>query len=165
MKIINLKSIVNSTIYSIFIILVLSLNSIPFAFAQTKSDEPKLTEAERKEVGEIAVQFSFQFLKNKDITPLVKKIFLDDFVERYRKEMLKKLGEDIWLLPILNYNVQLLAKDSANDWQKFYISGNNFYLSMTAAISEQVLKKNKEFRDSEVNKIFSPRLMKLFKKK
>src|ERR1700686_3149303 len=94
--------------------------------------ETQATESETQEAQEIAVQFTLRFAEAKDFTPIVKELYLDDFIERYIKSRAKNpdFNADSHLLfvPGLEENSGFLRGSSPADWQRFYIVANNFLL-------------------------------------
>jgi hypothetical protein len=110
----------------------LTINSMASALATTRTDDQQVTEIEAREAQELALQFTTRFVETTDLTPLVKELFVTDFIERYKK--FKSADPDLntaprlYFVPGLEYNSRLLTEANAEDWQRFYIAANNFIL-------------------------------------
>ena len=100
--------------------------------ALTAKDGPQPTEAEVRDAHEIAVQFTLQFAEMKDLAPVVKDLYFENFVERYVQSRAKNpdlnSAPHAYFLPGLEYNSRLLREGSPAAWQRFYIAANNFLL-------------------------------------
>lgn len=113
------------------VILFLAINSASFALARVKPDEPQITQVEAREAREVAKQFTLQFIRSRDLAPIVKDLYWADFIERYKAFTSKDLNgnsTDILLVSGLDYNSRLLQEGTSEDWQRFYIAANNFLL-------------------------------------
>ncbi len=112
-------------------ILIFSINSVGSVFAAAKTDEPQVTQVEEQEARTVAIQFTLQFLKTKDLAPIVKELYWNDFIERYKKfktEDINANSTDLYLVSGLVYNSRLLTEGKSEDWQRFYVAANNFLL-------------------------------------
>ena len=98
----------------------------------TVKDGSQPTESEARDAHEIAVQFTLQFAEMKDLAPVVKDLYFENFVERYVQSRAKNpdlnSAPHAYFLPGLEYNSRLLREGSPAEWQRFYIAANNFLL-------------------------------------
>lgn len=96
--------------------------------AATHSEE--LTEIEKQQASEMAIQFTRRLAETSDLSLLVKDLYLNDFVERFKRDRSKSLegrsDPDVYFVPGLDYNSRLLTDASKEDWYRFYIATNNF---------------------------------------
>lgn len=102
-----------------------------FALAGSKRDGSQVTQVEEREAREVARQFTLQFIRTKDLAPIVKDLYWSDFIERYKQSRSKDLNgnsTDLLLVSGLDYNSRLLTEGNSVDWQRFYIAANNFLL-------------------------------------
>ena len=83
-----------------------------------------------REARQVAIEFTTRFLEKTDLNPLVKDLFLSNFIERYKSQKSKdrKLNSstDLYFVPGLDYNSNLLAEVGPEDWLRFYTAANNF---------------------------------------
>jgi len=94
-------------------------------------DKPRATQAEEKEARELAVQFTLKFAETQDLTPIVRHLYFDSFVERYKSSKTKELNAkpvDLYFAPGLEYRSSLLTEANSEDWEGFYVGINNFLL-------------------------------------
>lgn len=107
------------------------INGVTLAQLVTRTDEPQVTKAEEQEARELAIQFTIRFGETRDLTPIVRDLYLSDFVERYKKYKAKELNAghvDLYFAPGLDYNSRLLTDGDSKDWGRFYVAANNFLL-------------------------------------
>lgn len=157
------KNYISFSIIGFILTTVLSLAG-SIAAQMNAPNDTKLTEVERREANEIATQFTIRFAKTKDIAPLIKDHYWDDFIEREINEGLKSLKdpeEDKWIAPFISCQAQLLKEGNKKDLQEFYIASQNFSLSQMLFITG--LNKNADL-DAVIKKMFSPRLKGVFGK-
>ncbi len=150
---------------AILIILFFFINNIPTIFAQNKSAKPTLTAVEKKEAEDIAIQFALRFSQTKDLTPLLNEFFADDFIDQYKFEVLKDVGEqdkNVFLMPGIYINPKVLKSLTNEDWKHLYTSTNSFLLLQTSLLLKNSLTDEEKDMDRFMEKIFSPRLKKLF---
>ena len=90
----------------------------------------ELTEIEKQQASELAIQFTRRLAETSDLSLLVKDLYLNDFVERFKKDRSKSLegssDPDVYFVPGLGYNSRLLTDAGTEDWYRFYIAANNF---------------------------------------
>lgn len=116
---------------AILVTLVLIINSVSFGLAASKRDTSQVTQVEEREAREVARQFTLQFIRTRDLAPIVKDLYWSDFIERYKQSRLKDLNgnsRDLLLVSGLDYNSRLLTEGNSEDWKRFYIAANNFLL-------------------------------------
>jgi len=116
---------------SLIILLFVGGNSVSLS-ALPGQGGSQVTESEAQEAQDIAVQFTSRFAETKDLTPIVKELYFNDFIERYIKSRAKNPDFDsaphLYFLPGLEYDSRLLTEGNAADWQRFYLAANNFLL-------------------------------------
>lgn len=114
---------------TVIIIASIAINSVAPALAATQTSNQQITEAEAQEAQELALQFTTRFVETTDLTPLVKELYVSDFIERYKKYLDNpdtKNALHLYFVPGLEYNSRLLTEASTEEWQRFYIAANNF---------------------------------------
>jgi hypothetical protein len=113
--------------WSGLLIASLLANALP-VLAATHSEE--LTEIEKQQASEVAIQFTKRLAETSDLSLLVKDLYLNDSVERFKRDRSKRLegssDHDVYFVPGLDYNSRLLTDGSTEDWYRFYIAANNF---------------------------------------
>lgn len=119
--------------------------------AATLSDE-QLTEIEKQQAREVAIQFTTRFVETSDLNPLVKDLYRSDFIERFKRDRSEDLigrSVDLYFVPGLDYNSRLLAAASTEDWQRFYIAANNFlFFGFMSGI--RTFSVNKDLKPSDL---------------
>jgi hypothetical protein len=116
---------------SLVILLSIAGNS-GLATGLTGRDGLQETESEAQQAQETAVEFTLRFAESKDLAPIVKDLYFDDFVKRYlesrARDPVLSTTPHAYFLPGLDYNSRLLTEAGPADWQRFYIAANNFLL-------------------------------------
>jgi hypothetical protein len=115
-------------LWPLFLIACMIGHGVFPVLAATHSDE-QLTEIEKQQAREVAIQFTTRFVETLDLNPLVKDLYRSDFIERFKKERSEDLADrsvDLYFVPGLDYNSRLLTAAGTDDWQRFYIAANNF---------------------------------------
>lgn len=169
MKIIT-KLILTTRFFTILACLIFICSSHSASLAQSTIITP-LTDVEKKEAEKLASQFAVRFSQTKDLRPLLKEFFSDDFIERYKKKSLGDIdGNDrnIFIIPGLYVRKQILKDVSSKEWENIYIASNNFLLSGMTFLAKIILqnkdKDNEGDADESIDKMFSPKLRTLFDK-
>jgi len=108
-----------------FFLLTISAGSV---FSQTTG----LTKEEINATNELVKQFNAQLDSSGQITPLLDKLFVSDFSERYVKEETRRQNGDeksrtsILYTSGIDYDPSLLKAAIADDWRQFYIATFDF---------------------------------------
>jgi len=140
--------------WTLIIIASFTINSVAPISASTQTNNQQITETEAQEARELALQFTTRFIETTDLTPLVKELYVNDFIERYRKS--KSENPDfnnaphLYFVPGLEYNSRLLTEATTEDWQRFYIAANNFILFGFISGIKNLLNKNKEVKVTDL---------------
>src|SRR5438477_5240231 len=97
---------------------------LPAVYSQTKKDE--ITAEEKKAANELADRFMQRLDETGDIEPLIKEMFVSDFIQRYVKEEKNKQAREnaksvrMVSVPSLEVDPALLDRASDEEWQQFY---------------------------------------------
>jgi hypothetical protein len=97
-----------------------------------QSETEKPTAEELKAAKELSSRFVQRINETVDINPLVKELFVADFMKRYVREELVKLKEGkkgpsrILFTSGLEYDSELLEKATEEDWRALYVNTFNF---------------------------------------
>lgn len=111
------------------ILLVYEIKTIPTVYAQVKENE--ITAEEKKAANELATRFILRLNETGDVEPLIKEMFVSDFMNRYVKEILAQIrngdrSEDrILFTSGLEYNSRLLKDGTEYDWRTLYVTTFN----------------------------------------
>ena len=95
--------------------------SLSAVYGQPKKDE--ITAEEKKAARELADRFIQRLNETGDVEPLIKEMFVSDFMNRYVKEKLEQIkrgdqsGERIWFSPGIEYRSDLLKEATEEDWR------------------------------------------------
>ena len=135
------------------------------AAAVVRADEREVTEAENQETREIVIRFTARFAETRDLTPIVSELYVNDFVERYKKfkgehftPPVKSNSGGLYFAPGLDYDSRLLAEAGGEDWRRLYIAANNFLLvGMVSALK----KTPDDATDIKATDIYPARVVKL----
>ena len=114
-----------------------------------------------REARQVAIEFTTRFLKKTDLNLLVKDLFLSNFIERYKSEKSKgrKLNSstDLYFVPGLEYNSNLLAEVGSEDWLRFYTAANNFvFFGFVRAI-----KNSRDVTNIRTTEMYPPSVIRL----
>jgi hypothetical protein len=142
------------------IILVLTINGMGLNLRPPGSDQ-QLTDGDLQEARQLAIEFTTGFLRKTDLTPLVKELFISDFIERYKSHKSKDLAlnssTDLYFVPGLDYNSRLLAEAGPEDWLRFYTAANNFvFFGFVSGI-----KNSRNAADIKPTEMYPPSVIKL----
>lgn len=135
------------------------------AAAVIRADERALTGAENREAREVVIQFTGRFAETRDLTPIVNELYVNDFIERYKKfkekdftPPVKSNSAHVYFAPGLDYDSRLLAEAGQEDWRRFYIAANNFLLVGLVSALKQTPDNA---ADIEVNDVYPRGVVKL----
>ncbi|HXM35401.1 MAG TPA: hypothetical protein VN920_09460 [Pyrinomonadaceae bacterium] len=148
--------------WTTIIILILCITSVAGPPASAQTNDQQITERESQEALELAQQFTTRFLETKDLTPIVKELYVTDFIERYKQA--RAVNPDfnkaphLYFVPGLEYNSRLLTEANAEDWQRFYVAANNFILFGFVSV---IKKSPKEIEDLKVTDLYPASVIKL----
>jgi soluble cytochrome b562 len=129
----------------VFVFLLLSalFGLTLFAAQKTAQPEEQPTADEQREARAVANAFSQRLQETKDFAVVMKEFYRKDFIDRYINEETKLANEEQTakkyrlFLPGLEYDTKLLTQASHEDWQRFYVAGQNFlYLGLVNAITK-----------------------------
>lgn len=150
--------------------LYLALTFVVFIFsnaclvsAASAFDDSKITEAEKREAEEIAMQFTLRFARDKDIALLIKDYYRTDFIEGYKKEVSKideAEEENLEIIPYLSIQSRLFKKSDSENLQKLYVASHNYFLSYELAGLEDF----ENDKNAKPDVIISPKFKELFNK-
>ena len=136
--------------------------SLPIANAQTTID--KLTVEEKQSITEIGNRFIQRLNESGDVEPLLKEMFVSDFMNRYVKEELDQIktgdqsGQRILFTSGIEYNSDLLKKATEEDWRALYVNTFNFMQYGFAVMFNAQAKSiatGKRSSDGEFEKLLS----------
>ena len=110
---------------------------------------------------QVAIEFTTRFLENTDLNLLVKDLFTSNFIERYKSEKSKdrkrNSSTDLYFVPGLNYNSNLLAEVGPEDWLRFYTAANNFvFFGFVTAI-----KNSRDVTNIQATEMYPPSVIRL----
>ena len=110
---------------------------------------------------QVAIEFTTRFLENTDLNLLVKDLFTSNFIERYKSEKSKdrkrNSSTDLYFVPGLNYNSNLLAEAGPEDWLRFYTAANNFvFFGFVTAI-----KNSRDVANIQATEMYPPSVIRL----
>src|SRR5438093_1454495 len=87
-------------------LLIAALSVAPH-LAATQKQGQQITVAEAQEAQEVVQLFTTRFLESKDLAPIVKDLYVSDFMERYKKARAADLDlrnvPDVYFVPGLFY--------------------------------------------------------------
>ncbi len=135
-------------------------------FAQGKIYE--LTAEEKKAAQDIGDRFMQRLAETGDVEPLIKEMFVNDFMQRYvkaRKHELsagKEASTNITFGPGIEYSSSLLDKPTDEEWRQLYVSMFNFqqYGFMVAFnMSAKSLLNGDEMDEKVIDNIFPKGVM------
>jgi hypothetical protein len=116
---------------ALMIVLVV-VGNLSSASAAAVRQRQQVTEAEIREAQEILVDFTLRFAETKDLAPVAKELYFDDFMARYVKSRASNPdfnpAIDVYFAPGLVYDSRLLTTATVADWQRLYLAVNNFLL-------------------------------------
>src|SRR5258708_3682194 len=103
--------------------------SLSAVYGQNKKDE--ITAEEKSAANELADRFIRRLDETGNIEPLIKEMFVNDFMQRYVSEGKHQMAVEPDTKRILfssgfEYDPVLLDKATDDDWRKFYITSFNF---------------------------------------
>lgn len=149
----------------VLVVAIVCLSGLTFAQAQSKSVEPKITEAESQKAQDFAKRFCVRFLETGDLAPLLDEFYFSDFIDRYKKFMsgeYRKINN--YFVPSIFYDSKITREVNSEDWRRFYVSANNFILlGYIAAVKNAKINPGKE-ADFDIVKFYSPSVVELFGK-
>lgn len=99
----------------------------------TSRSQSSITKDEAREARKIALEFSERLLKTGDLAPIVKDLYLDDFVERYLRFQTRRTAQhslsyfDFAGIPAITFKPALLSHPKDELWPRFYIAANDLY--------------------------------------
>lgn len=144
-------------IYGSFLILLFLATNHSFGQPTSNKDKSLLTKAEDFEARDLAVQFTLRFMEARDLAPIVKTLYFNDFVERYKKskdEDIKAKEHNIFFAPGLEYDFSLILSADSEDWKSLYINTNNFIgIGMLSAL-KKASQSDAELDSESIVKIF-----------
>jgi len=118
-------------VISTLIIVCLLFVGVSSAKSVFLTDKPRATQAEEKEARELALQFTIKFAETQDLLPIVRDLYFDSYVERYKSFKTRELNAKpvaLYFAPGLEYSSPLLTAANSEDWEGFYVATNNFLL-------------------------------------
>ena len=123
----------------------------------------KLTRGEEQEARDLAVQFVAEFVGTKDLAPVIQHLYLDNFIKRFNDFKLTHpdTSFDLYFIPGLEYDRPLLAKGTIEDWRRFYISENTFFLYGVLSVLGKAPEKAE---DISVNDLYPRSVVELLNK-
>jgi len=146
---------IDKALWSLWSLLLIASVSASLALptlAATHSEE-QLTEIEKKQAREIAIQFTTRFVETSDINSLAKDLYRKDFVERFKKERSKELADrsvDLYFVPGLAYNSRLLTTASTEDWRRFYTAASNFLFFGFMSVMRSLSGNSKDVKPADM---------------
>ena len=135
---------------------------LPAVYGQPKKDE--ITAEEKKAARELADRFVKRLNETGDIEPLLKEMFVSDFVGRYVKEKREETQEGhvsvngIMFTTGLQYDPRLLETATEDDWRALYVntfSFLNYGLTFMVNVGAKSKASGREIDDEEMEKIMS----------
>ena len=72
-----------------FLILLFLATTLTFGQSTSNKDESLVTKAEDVEARDLEVQFTLRFMETRDLTPIIKDLYFDDFVDRYKNQKVR----------------------------------------------------------------------------
>ena len=114
-----------------------------------------------REARQVAMEFTNRFLEKTDLNLLVKDLYLSNFIERYKSEKSKdrerNSSTDFYFVPGLEYNSNLLAEVSSEDWLRFYTAANNFvFFGFVTGI-----KNSRDVANIQATEMYPPAVIRL----
>jgi hypothetical protein len=138
---------------------ILTTNSVCLdsgGLSKQQSDNNDLREARQ-----VAIEFTTRFLEKTDLNLLVTDLFLNNFIERYKSEKSRDRERnssiDLYFVPGLEYNSNLLAEVGPEDWLRFYTAANNFVFFGFVT----VIKNSRDVTNIQATEIYPPSVIKL----
>ncbi len=90
----------------------------------------QLKDVDLQAAQQLAIDFTWDFVRTADLAPLIKEHFASDFIQRYAKGKLVDFGVaksvSLYFVPGLDYDSRLLSEASPEDWLRFYTAANTF---------------------------------------
>lgn len=124
-----------------FAVLVLLPQAGVAAAAAQRRDAP--TEQEAREARELALVFTERLLKERDLSSIVRELYVEDFMRRQLEELKKSRGgaapDDFMLdgIPALSFKRALLAHPENEHWARLYVAAHTFlHFGMLSAFSK-----------------------------
>jgi hypothetical protein len=129
--------------------MLLSLVSMSITPAQNHP----VTDAEARDARELATQFITEFAQANDLMPVVKDLYVADFIQRFNNAKLKHPDDssfDLYFMPGLQYDHKLLAQGSPDDWLQFYSAENTLLFLGIRAVSKNISSKNEDISPTAI---------------
>ena len=124
-----------------FAVLVLLPQASAAAAAAQRRDAP--TEQEAREARELARVFTERLLKTRDLSSIVRELYVADFMRRQLEELEKSRGgaaPDGFMLdgiPALSFKRALLAHPESEHWTRLYVAAHTFlHFGLLSAFSK-----------------------------
>lgn len=146
--------------------------SLTAVYAQNKDDE--ITSEEKTAATALADRFMQRLDETGNIEPLIKEMFVSDFMQRYVKAAKHAVsagnaGKQIGFSTGLYYDPSLLGQASDDDWQRLYIADFNFMQYGFVVSINEMAKYGRPMTDAEqealdcfVKTIYPRRVTRLF---
>ena len=123
------------------------------------ADEEKLTDAEGREACDLARQVVERLREDNDVTPLVRDLFLGDFVARLRHERDN--------IPMAFVTPEVAARASEEELRHFYIAEFNFFSRTLAYLMALPPDKDEEDEECddvcEMERMYPPEVFRVLK--
>ena len=141
------------------ILITLTANSV--CFASSGLTKQQVDNSDLREARQVAIEFTTRFLEKTDLNLLVKDLFVSNFIERFKSEKSKDRSlhsaTDLYFVPGLDYNSNLLAEAGPEDWLSFYTAANNFvFFGFVSAI-----KNSRDIANIQATEMYPPSVVKL----
>ena len=101
------------------------------------------TEQEAREARELALAFTERLLKTRDLSSIVRELYVEDFMRRHLEELSVSRGgsepDDFMLdgIPALSFKRALLAHPENEHWTRLYVAAHTFlHFGMLSAFSK-----------------------------
>ncbi|MBS1795777.1 MAG: hypothetical protein JSS81_18120 [Acidobacteria bacterium] len=136
-------------LFSVATLIVTLFAVVSSVFSQAKPTT-QITEREKKEARIVAKTFAKQFLKEKDISALLRTFFVENFLEHFEKD---EKG-----FPLASFKPEIVSKISKEDRLRFYIVFINSYYLNSLYISK---KTTSELENMNLKDYFPPEVSKI----
>ena len=111
--------------------------------AATPRQRDAATEQEAREARELALVFTERLLKTRDLSSIVRELYVEDFMRRQLEELSVSRGggepDDFMLdgIPALSFKRALLAHPEHEYWTRLYVAAHTFlHFGMLSALSK-----------------------------
>ena len=117
-------------------------------------DDQQLTDLEEREAQDLVIRFTTRFMETTDLGPLMAEMYVEDFIDRYKKDRIKGLPPnglpDVYFVPGLDYNSRLLTEANSQEWRRLHRAANNFiFFGFASGFQNMLSRDGKDIKTTD----------------